>query len=178
MLVTGGLTAASMFMQWQGGQKAAQASQQQAQLSAQNAGFEMQIDQQRRQAMELDAQRKSMDVIRNAQRARATALSNAAGSGSQFGSGLQGGYGQISGQSGFNLLGINQNRMIGENIFGLNQQIDQNKMQIASLGGTLASAEGEMGFGKSLGGAIGPLSNLGIAGVNAGISSGKSIFGG
>lgn len=178
MLITGGLTAASMAMQLFGGQKAASASKQQAQLSSQNAQYEMQIDQQRRQAMELDAQRKSIDVVRNAQRARSIALTDAASSGSQFGSGLQGGYGQIAGQSGFNLLGINQNRQIGESIFGYNQQIDLNKIRMASLGSQIASGEGEMSLGKSLGSSIGPLSNLGIAGANAGGKVGSSLLSG
>jgi len=40
------------------------------------------------------------------QRARSLALSTATNQGAQFGTGLQGGYGQISGESGTNMLGI------------------------------------------------------------------------
>lgn len=167
MLITGGLTAASMTMSILGGNKAAEAQQQQAALSSRNAQYEMQIDQQRRQMMELDAQRKQMEVVRNAQRARSMALSSQTNQGAQFGSVRGGSLGQISGQTGINTLAISQDLGIGENIFGLNQQIDQNKIQMAALGGQVASGQGEMMFGSALGSATSSLSNMGIAGANS-----------
>jgi hypothetical protein len=52
----------------------------------------------------------------------------ATGAGAQFGSGLQGAYGQISGQSGVNLLGIRQNLELGRNIFDINAGISQQQI--------------------------------------------------
>src|SRR5258705_1063150 len=101
--ISASLMAVGLGMQIFGGISAANAQKQIAQSSARVAGLEQQADAQRRQQMELDANRKQMEVFRNNQRARAQALNNATSSGSQFGSGLQGGYGQISGMSGTNL---------------------------------------------------------------------------
>jgi len=166
LLISGGMTVASLGMSLFGSNKAAQASQQQAALSGQNAQYEMQVDQQRQQAMELDAKRKQTEVTRNMMRARSLALNTATNQGAQQGSALGGAYGQISGSTGRNTLGIGQDLSIGENIFGLNQKIDQNKVQMASLGGDIASGEGMMSFGRALGQSTGPLSNMGIAGFN------------
>src|SRR6267154_399541 len=63
------------------------------------------INQQNLMQMKLNARRAQTEVIRNAQSARSMALASATGQGAQFGSGLQGGYGQIQGRSGTNLLG-------------------------------------------------------------------------
>ena len=59
---------------------------------------ERQIEGQRFKAMELDARRKQLEMFRNAQRARAMALSTATSQGAQHGSALAGAYGQISGR--------------------------------------------------------------------------------
>lgn len=97
---------------------------------------ELEVQKQQQQAMELDARRQQLEVIRNQQRGRSLALTTAVaqgGSGGTRSSGLAGGYGQISGQSGVNLLGIQQNLDIGRNIFGQNNQISANKMQLNDL---------------------------------------------
>lgn len=162
-LIAGG----GMAMQAYSAYSSAQAAKEQAKYSAANAGLEMQQDQVRRQAMELNAHRQSMEVLRNAQRARAVGLNNATTSGSQLGSGVQGGYGQISGQSGVNLLGINQNLQMGEQMFDLNAQISQNKIAMAKAGGNLATSQAVGSFGKGLAGSYGPMSAMS-----------KSFFGG
>lgn len=102
-------------------------------INNQITAYERQVEGQRQQAMELDARRRSLEVLRNQQRARAVALTNANAQGAARGSGLQGGYGQIAGQSGVNLLGISQNLQIGQNIFGLNNQITDQKQAYADL---------------------------------------------
>jgi len=178
MLITGGLTAASMFMSISGSQEAAKAAKQQAALSSQNAGLEMQVDEQRRQMMEISAKRQMTEQLRNIQRARSMSLSTETSQGAQFGSVVGGAQGAISGQGNFNLAGINQSLAIGRNIFGLNESIDRNKIQIAALGGQVAEGQGEMAFGQALGSAIPALSNLGTAGVNAGIGAFKSLAAG
>jgi len=70
------------------------------QAQVQQIKLQQQVEQQRQHAMELDAHRKQLETVRNMQRARFLALSTATNQGAQFGTGLQGGYGQISGESG------------------------------------------------------------------------------
>ena len=102
-------------------------------LNRDNVLLNQNTENQRRQAMELDARRSQLEVIRNQQRGRALGLASATASGSSRGSGLQGGYGQIQGQSGVNLLGIQQCLEIGRNIFGNNAAITQNNLALGDL---------------------------------------------
>lgn len=149
-LATFGMQAVGTGLSIFGGLKATGIAKEQAEASGRIAGFEKDIEKQRFQAMKLTAHRQQMEVVRNAQRARSLALNNATNQGAQSGSGLQGGYGQIAGSAGTNLLGINQNLEIGTNIFGLNQQISDQKMLLARLGGDMASAQGMASLGGSL----------------------------
>lgn len=75
----------------------------------------------RQSAMEMDARRRSTEIIRNQQRARAMALTTATSQGASEGSGLQGGYGQISGMTGTNLTGVSGNLELGRGMFAANQ---------------------------------------------------------
>lgn len=102
-------------------------------INSRITGFESNIEGMREKAMNLDARRRQMEIIRNQQRYRALALTNATAQGAQFGSGIQGGYGQISGQTGVNLLGVQQNLGIGQDIFALNRQITGQKQDYANL---------------------------------------------
>lgn len=70
--------------------------------------------------MDLDAARRRRQIIREAQLARATALSNATNQGAASGSGLQGGLAQITGQENESILGVNQNQELGTDIFKAN----------------------------------------------------------
>lgn len=114
----------------------------------------------RRQAMELDARRKQMEVLRNQQRARALALSSATNQGANLGSGIEGGYGQIQGQAGTNQLGIQQGLDIGRQTFGNNAQISQDRINLASFGSEAAMGAGFSSFGNSMLSAYGPAKNL------------------
>jgi len=131
----------------------------------------------RRQQMELDAKRKSMEVLRNQQRARALALSNATSSGAQFGSGLQGGYGQIAGQTGTDLLNINQNLQFGRQNFDINADITSARMSLASAQSD-ASFYGALGsLGGTLINSMGPISRLAggfgsLSPINTGVPGG------
>jgi hypothetical protein len=91
---------------------------------------------------QLSARRSQMEVIRNEQRARSLALSNSANQGAQFGSGLSGGYGQIYGQTGNNLLGINQNLSLGAQSYAVNQSISGQEQNIAKYQGQAAMWQG------------------------------------
>jgi len=129
------------------------AANQAAGVSQNISGLELKVNEQRKNAMEVDARRRQLDVVRNNQRARSMAQTSATSQGSQLGSGLQGAYGQIGGQAGFNLQGINQNLEIGRNIFGLDTQISQNKITMAGLQGQEATASGVSAIGQSIFGA-------------------------
>jgi len=155
--ITGGLAAVGLISSIFGGIEKYDAAKQTAAAQSQIAGLETQQDAVRRQAMEVGARRQQMEVLRNQQRARSLALNNATSQGAQFGSGLQGGYGQIEGQSGVNLLGISQNLQAGEQMFGLNAQINTQKMNIAGASSTAAMGAGFSSLGSGI------LGNLGIA---------------
>lgn len=167
--ITGFIAAAGLITSVVGGMNATAAAKQQAGIQKNIAGLEMQQDQVRRQAMELSSHRQSMEVLRNAQRARSLGLQNATSQGAQQGSGLQGGYGQISGQTNVNQLGISQNLSLGENMFDLNNQISKQKMAYADAGSSLATAQGISSLGKSITGVAGMAGNL-AKGINFGSS--------
>lgn len=147
------LQASGAFASFSGASKKAEA--QKAQI-----GLEQKAEEQRRQYMELDAHRKEMEIIRTQQRARSLALTNSTAQGASLGSGLQGGYGQISGQSGVNMLGVQQNLGIGRNIFDINAQISQQKIFQAQGGSEAATGAGLSSLGGSIWGAQGPLNQF------------------
>ncbi len=143
-----------------GGMEKTEAAQRQASIQQQMTGIEMRQDAVRRKAMELSARRQQMEVLRNAQRARSLALNNATSQGAQYGSGLQGGFGQIAGATQWNLTGIRENLNFGEQMFDLNAQLSQQKIAMAQAGGQAATAQGMSSLGTSLVGAAGPAKNL------------------
>lgn len=114
----------------------------------------------RHQAMELDAKRKQMEILRTQQRARSLALSNATASGSQFGSGLQGGYGQIAGQSNFNALGVNQGLELGNQMFSANASLSNARVDMANAQTIGSIGAGISGFGRSIGSTFGALNRI------------------
>lgn len=95
----------------------------------------------------ISARRNQMEVLRNEQRARSLALSNSVNQGAQFGSGLQGGYGQIAGQSNTNLLGISQNLQTGQQLYDVNQSISSQEQQISKYQGQAAMWQGVSSLG-------------------------------
>lgn len=126
-----------------GAQKAASAQKDMAEQQQQQNAL-------RQQAMELDAHRKQIQVMRDAQKARSTALSNATAQGAGLGSGLQGGYGQIGGDAESNSLGINQGVQLGRENFALDSNISSDKMSLASAQGISSWGTGLSGFGSAL----------------------------
>lgn len=136
------------------------AAKDKANSEKQIASLEMQADAQRRQAMELSARRQQLQTVRTAQQAQAMALSSATNQGAQFGSGLQGGLAGVSGQANFANLGVSQNLQFGENMFNINQQIDNQKLAIADDESALASAQGLGSMFSSLGKGLPAIMNL------------------
>jgi hypothetical protein len=129
-------------------------AQAQSAYNVQQTRLEQQVEAQRMQAMEVDARRKQREAIRNQQRAQSMALTSATAQGAQFGSGLQGGYGQISGDTGTSQLGIQQALETGRNIFGINSQLSQAKIDFSqqTAANTQKQLEGQAwsSFGGSL----------------------------
>lgn len=116
-----------------------------------------QEDDQRKQAMELDAAQRKRRIVRTAIAARSQALATATNQGAEGGSALAGAYGGIMGQTGENELGVNQNLYIGRNLFGLKHQetLEQTKISdaqsrsaffsgLSSLGGGLVKNSGSI----------------------------------
>ena len=138
-----GLAAGGAYMQYEASKDAKNAQQQILQQQQQQEAL-------RQKQMELEARRRTLQQIRQAHVARATALTAATNQGAGFGSGLQGGYGQISGQANTNLLGINQNLELGRQNFSLNAGITQSRMDLsnaqssAALGSSLSSLGGQL----------------------------------
>lgn len=148
------------------------AAKEQSAIQQQMIRQEQEQEENRKKAMELDARRRQMEIIRQSQRVRAMGLTAANAQGAAFGSGLQGGYGQASGQTGVNLLGVQQNLQLGETSFDINSQISQSRIQLAQAQGAYASA----GALTSLGGTI--LHNASTFGNILGSAPGLSGFSG
>lgn len=153
-------TAAGIGLEAFGTMQASNAASQVASLSGQISQEEAAQDAVRRTAMEIGARRSQMEVIRNTQKAKALALATAVNQGGQFGSGYQGGQANITGQATTNLLGINQNLQSGEQMFDITQQMDINKMKLASAQGDEATGKGYASLGSSILGSLTPMKNL------------------
>lgn len=158
--LTLGLGAIGLGMQLFGGISSSEEAQKQAALSQQKFGLETQVNAQRKQAMELSANRQQMENYRNIQRARAQGTNAAVTQNAQLGSGLAGGNAQASDQGYFNSLGISQNLQIGRNIFGLNDQISGVNSQISSSQSSQATDQGIASLGGALVKGSGTISNI------------------
>lgn len=113
-----------------------------------------------KQAADLEARRKQIETLRNSQRARSIALNNATSAGAQFGSGIQGGFGQIAGQTNNNLLGISQTSELNNQFFAANSIINQDVGAIAGFRAQAAEGAAFSAIGGDIGGSIGSLSRL------------------
>ncbi len=145
-----GIGIVGLGLQLFGTSKAVDNSRQIAGVNRGIASDEQQINAQKQQAMELSARRMQLENLRNNQRLRAQATNAATNQGAQFGSGLQGGLAQIEDQSLFNMTGVSQNLEIGRNIFGINTDISQKKMQLADLQGQQATNTALTSLGGAL----------------------------
>lgn len=104
----------------------------------------------RRRMMEIDARRRQLQSVRESQRARSLALSNAASQGAQYGSGVQGGFGQIAGQTTRNIQEINDALGFGQQMFGINEQISNARMQMGQAQTMMSQASGLSSLGGSI----------------------------
>jgi hypothetical protein len=164
-------TAAGAGLSLWAGMGASSAAGAAAQASENIAGLDIEENNVRQKMMEVTARRQSMQVVRNEQRARAQATQAAVNQGAQYGSVLPGAFGGIQGQAGVNLLGISQNLQAGEQMFSLDNQINQQKMAQAAAQGQEATYQGWGQFGNFLSGNAGKIGNLGQS-IYSGLSSG------
>lgn len=141
------------------------AAHEQSDISQKEVGVEIQQNAVRKQQVQLDYNRASMQGLRQSQMARSMAINSATGQGAQFGSGLQGGLAGISGQAGVNQLGLNQNLDLSNQMFGLSDQLNALKQQYAKAGTKASDAQGLIGIGKSISGLGGKPSLLGGGGI-------------
>lgn len=184
-----GLGLAGLGLQLFGGMGQASVAKQQAGISAQIAGVsgdvatqEQAINSQKQQQMTLEAQRSSLQNFRNVQQTKAAGLAAATSGGAEFSSSFKGAQASATDQGLYNQEGINQNFQTGTNIFGLNNKISADRIQMASLqsqsallGGQAATDQGLSSLGGALlkaGPTIGAFSK-GIGGVNF-----NGLFGG
>lgn len=130
--------------------KMSAASEQVNQLQKLITQDEMKQEGLRRQAMEIDASRNRIQVLRQAQQARAMGVAAAVNQGAFYGSGLQGGTAQVSGAAGFNLLGISQNLDMGRKNFDINADISQQKLGIADQNTILNQGQGQVYQGQGV----------------------------
>lgn len=136
-------------------------SQQQTQVSTDEAQQEQGINTLKQQQMQLDAQRQNLQTIRTEQQKQALGLSTATAQGAQFGSGAAGGRAATIDSGLFNMVGVNSALAIGTGISNYNQKITGDKVtmlglqsQEASIKGSATSAMAtDQGF-TSLGGAL------------------------
>lgn len=144
------LAAIGLGMQIFGGIGQAKASHEAAQISQDQARHEQSINDIKQQQMEMEGRRTQLENVRNNQRARAMAENASVNQGAQFGSGIQGGLGQINDQSLFNMSGVNSALQFGRDINTQNQAISQDKIRLAGVQGSAATSAGI----ASLGGAV------------------------
>lgn len=158
--LTVGLQAGGLALQAFGAFGASSKAREAAGINVGIAGDEQQINEQKRMQMEMSARRQQMEVMRNAQRARAQGTAAAVSQGANLGSGLQGGLAQINDQGNFNLQGINNNLAIGENIFDINKDISGKKMQLANVQADQATDTAIMSLGGSVVSNAGTIGNI------------------
>lgn len=121
----------------------------------------------RQQGMQLDAQRKRREQVRQGMLAQSQALTAGANSGAQYSSGVAGAIAGAGEQAQYNILGTNEAQNIGNQLFQSNRNIFAAKSKEADAASLSATGSGL----SSLGGAL--LSNIGNINRVGGAFSGK-----
>lgn len=159
--LTIGLQAVGLGMQIFGAARASADAHQAADINKGIAGDEQQINEQKRIQMEMSSRRQQLEIMRNAQRARAQGTAAAVNQGASLGSGLQGALAQNTNQQYFNSQGVSNNLAIGENIFNTNNDISKKKMQLADVQANQATNTSLMSLGGSMVSNAGTIGNIG-----------------
>lgn len=106
-------------------------------------------------AMLTDSRRRQLEIIRNAQRARAMAVSAAVNQGAgaggmNYGSGLPGGIAQIAADAATGQHGIGQQVQFGQQTYSINSDIYAHRWKEAQISGDMATAQGYSALGGAL----------------------------
>lgn len=125
-------------------------AKQQANVSAGIAGDEEQLNTIKQRQNTLSTNRAQLENLRNVQRARAQGVNSAVQGGAQFGSGMAGGQAQVADAGMTNSVGLSQKLQTSNEEFGVTGDIDQKKIQMAQLGGQMATDAGWASLGGSL----------------------------
>lgn len=148
------LSGAGAVVQYEGMQKAAQAQRRAIQA-------EQQAEAIRQQQMNLEAQRQKRQIIRQGILARSQAEAQATGQGAQFGTLLPGAQAAITGQTGYNQLGVSEAQSLGNSMFDVNQQIFQARRQEADAQTMAGIGQGLSSLGGALTKNLGPIGRIG-----------------
>jgi hypothetical protein len=168
--ITAGLAIAGLGLRLFGGNAAAHDVEEANRINKDKVQLEQQNEDTRHKAMVLSSQRSQLEIVRNNQRARAMSVNNAVSQGAQFGSGLQGGLGQISGQTNYNLQGNNQQLEFGNDIYQTNKKISADNMRLSDVQTSQSNHQALSSLGSSISSIGGPLGQLaqGVGGLNFG----------
>lgn len=158
--VTGGAGLLGLGGSLFGGLESASGAKAKYQAEQNIASLEMQVNEQRRQAMEISARRQQLQNVRNAQQAQATALASAVGSGAQFSSSAQSGQRQAGAEAAYSNLGVSLNEQIGENIFNIESSISAQKIAEAQAESKIASGQGISSIFGAIGSQAGNIGKL------------------
>lgn len=136
-----------------------QAEQGVTQASQNIAKLQEQANQVNYNTARLSIRRNQMQELRNAQQSRSLALAAGVAQGAQFGSGVQGGYGNVSGEAGNTLLGLNQNLSSAGQMFDINKSISDQEIAKSGYQGTANMWQGIGQMAGGLGSAGGSVVN-------------------
>lgn len=148
--VEAGTDIAGLGLEAYGAYKGYQASKEANAAQTNIIRTQMKMDALREQMMNVQYGRDVLQTLRQSQQARSLALTNAANKGAQFGSGLQGGYGQIGGATAFGLEGLSQKYQAGQQMFSLQTEESGEKIDLANAQMHQQEASAFGGFGKDL----------------------------
>jgi hypothetical protein len=167
---------AGIGFEFAGQQKLMKSEEQSAAISASIASFQAQGQAVQYSLYSTMQQRASQEALRRGQQANAANFQTQLNQGAnQFSSAYGGARGQTGGEVSTAISGISENRDAAQTMFGLNQQIDQLKIQQAMIGAQEAQAQGQislggdiMSIGKSFGNVFGGLGTPSSGGGGAG----------
>jgi hypothetical protein len=159
-LLSGGFTVAGMGLQLFGAHQASQAEGQISGLQTQELQQEQAENNVRQQAVAMQAQRKSIQNVREAQMAAARSRAAGVSAGAQFGSGAKAGEQMASAGAAYNSETISQDLQSANQMFSIDRNINNLKMQMGAAYTSLSSAQGIESMGAGLAGGAGSLGKL------------------
>lgn len=180
--ITLGLGIAGLATNLFGGIMGSGVAKQEASVSRDIAFQEGQENNLRQSIMNMNARRAQIETVRNMQRARAYGIQAGVNQiGAFTGSGVKGGIAASEDQGLFGLQGINNTQAVNNQMYGINQNITNDRMKLSSLGGQASTYQGI----QSLGGAMlnvaptaGKFFGGGFSGGGGGFGIGSMFMGG